>query len=361
MKLTLAENIRTFRRERKMTQEQLATVLGVTVGAVYKWESGLSVPELDLIVRMADFFDTSVDVLLGHRMLDNRIESTISRLYSFLETLDPAALTEAEKALAKYPHSFEIVYTCASVYLSFGCSAHNPQQLRRALELLEQSRLLFPQNSNPRISEATICGKMAIVYYQLGEQQKSLELMKQNNSDGLYSDEIGSLLAVYMNRPEDAVPFLSEALVTGMSRMLNAILGYVFIYRSRGDWASALDIATLGYEFAVRLIRDGTPGYMDKMLAEVLLVLAYTQEKAGLAAESRESLRKTAELAARFDSTPEYTLRTMRFLENAEHSIVFDTLGATISGSIDYLLGLLDDPGFTDLWKEISNHEQSSR
>ncbi len=44
MKLTLSENIRSFRKERKMTQEQLATVLGVTVGAVYKWESGLSVP-----------------------------------------------------------------------------------------------------------------------------------------------------------------------------------------------------------------------------------------------------------------------------------------------------------------------------
>ena len=67
MKLTLSENIRSFRKERKMTQEQLATVLGVTVGAVYKWESGLSVPELDLIVEMADFFDTSVDVLLGYQ------------------------------------------------------------------------------------------------------------------------------------------------------------------------------------------------------------------------------------------------------------------------------------------------------
>ena len=35
MILTLSENIRSFRKERKMTQEALATVLGVTVGAVY--------------------------------------------------------------------------------------------------------------------------------------------------------------------------------------------------------------------------------------------------------------------------------------------------------------------------------------
>ena len=56
MKLMLAENIRMLRRERSLTQEQLSEVLGVTAGAVYKWEAGLSVPDIELIVQMADFF-----------------------------------------------------------------------------------------------------------------------------------------------------------------------------------------------------------------------------------------------------------------------------------------------------------------
>ena len=42
MDLSLSENIRSFRKQRKMTQEKLAEALGVTVGAVYKWESGVS-------------------------------------------------------------------------------------------------------------------------------------------------------------------------------------------------------------------------------------------------------------------------------------------------------------------------------
>ncbi len=46
MTIQLAQNIRTFRKQRALTQEQLAEVLGVTVGAVYKWEAGLSLPEL---------------------------------------------------------------------------------------------------------------------------------------------------------------------------------------------------------------------------------------------------------------------------------------------------------------------------
>ena len=63
----LAENIRVFRKERGLTQEQLAEVLGVTVGAVYKWEAKLSLPELSLIMELADFFDLSVDALLAAR------------------------------------------------------------------------------------------------------------------------------------------------------------------------------------------------------------------------------------------------------------------------------------------------------
>ena len=70
MQIRLAENIRALRRQHRFTQEQLAESLGVTPGAVYKWEAGLSQPELAIIVELADLFDTSVDVLLGYEVKD---------------------------------------------------------------------------------------------------------------------------------------------------------------------------------------------------------------------------------------------------------------------------------------------------
>lgn len=354
MKLTLAENIRSLRKERKMTQDALATVLGVTVGAVYKWESGLSVPELNLIVEMADFFDTSVDTLLGYKMKDNHLESMVDRLYAFSQSLDPMALTEAEKALAKYPHSFRVVLACADLFLGFGASTHNHRQLRRAVELLEHARILLPQNDNPRISESTICGKMSLAYVQLGEMEKAIDLLKKYNTGGLFSHDIGATLAAYMNRPEEAVPYLSETMARILTLVLNAMFGYLFVYRSRGDWTSALEITRWSANLISGLKAENAPGFLDKIHAEVLLALAYSMLKSSMPESSRDALKKAAELAHRFDSTPEYSLKNIRFMEGLDNSVVFDGFGSTAAESMEYLLNLVNDRNLTALWKEIS-------
>ena len=74
MKNNLAENIRKFRKERGLTQEQLAEVFNMTVGAVHKWEAGLSTPDIVVLTELADFFDTSLDVLVGYSVRDNRVD-----------------------------------------------------------------------------------------------------------------------------------------------------------------------------------------------------------------------------------------------------------------------------------------------
>ncbi|MBP3579537.1 MAG: helix-turn-helix transcriptional regulator, partial [Lachnospiraceae bacterium] len=45
----LEENIRVMRREKGLTQEQLAEVMGVSTASVSKWETGVAVPELGML------------------------------------------------------------------------------------------------------------------------------------------------------------------------------------------------------------------------------------------------------------------------------------------------------------------------
>ena len=99
MKNNLAENIRKFRKERGLTQEQLAEVFNMTVGAVHKWEAGLSTPDITVLMELADFFDTSLDVLVGYNVRDNRVDVLCKRLRKMTDTMDPEGPDEAEKAL----------------------------------------------------------------------------------------------------------------------------------------------------------------------------------------------------------------------------------------------------------------------
>ena len=357
MKLTLSENIRSLRKQRKMTQEKLAETLGVTVGAVYKWESGLSLPELSLIVKMADFFDTSVDVLLGYKMKNNSPDSILERLEEYCLTMDAAALEEAEIALGKYPHSFKIVHTCAKVYLAFGSGNHDQKLMRRSLELFELSRTLLPQNDDPRISDATICSEMSVILMQMGERETGLDLLKKNNAGAIFSSSIGMDLAAFMDRPEEASSFLSEGLLNGISDILTSIVGYVFLFRSRGDASSALDIVKWGIDLLSGLKTQTETDAVDRVRAQMFALLAYVQELSGMREESCASLKIAASYAKRFDSMPDYSLKTLRFADHTDQIMIFDIFGSTASESVSGMIRLLGDEALAKQWEEVSENE----
>ena len=68
--------LQSLRKEKKVTQEQLATHLGVSPQAVSKWENG-SYPEGDLLPAIADFFEVSIDYLYGRGGRDKSFEQIV--------------------------------------------------------------------------------------------------------------------------------------------------------------------------------------------------------------------------------------------------------------------------------------------
>jgi len=59
------ENLKNLRKQKGLSQEELAERLHVVRQTISKWEKGLSVPDADLLIRIADIFETSVSALLG--------------------------------------------------------------------------------------------------------------------------------------------------------------------------------------------------------------------------------------------------------------------------------------------------------
>lgn len=64
MKQFFADNLKKFRTEKNISQEQLAQALDVSNQAVSKWECAVSYPDTEMLVSIADFFNITVDALL---------------------------------------------------------------------------------------------------------------------------------------------------------------------------------------------------------------------------------------------------------------------------------------------------------
>lgn len=65
MNITVGKKICELRKNKDMTQEKLASEMGVSIAAVSKWETGNSIPDILMLCSIADFFDVSTDELLG--------------------------------------------------------------------------------------------------------------------------------------------------------------------------------------------------------------------------------------------------------------------------------------------------------
>ena len=214
MQVQLAEQIRTFRREKHLTQEQLAEVLGVTVGTVSKWEGGSSTPDLSLIMELADFFGTSVDVLLGYRQQSASLASTLARLRALCSGKQyDEGRREAEKAVKQFPNSFDVIYQSAALMQMIGMEEGDLSAARRAEELYARALELFDQNADPKISRVGIYNSLASIALSLDETDRAVELLKQNNVEGLNNAAIGQALARGGAHRDEALDYLEIALL----------------------------------------------------------------------------------------------------------------------------------------------------
>ena len=96
--MTFGEKLSTLRKKANLTQKDLANMLGVSRQAVTKWESGIGIPDIDNVKRIASIFNISIDELLDYKV--EEIELKQDTVTEKLEG-EEAKLRNAEDILLK--------------------------------------------------------------------------------------------------------------------------------------------------------------------------------------------------------------------------------------------------------------------
>ena len=71
----LNENIKAIRKSKGLSQQELAAKLNVVRQTISKWEQGLSVPDSDLLISLAEALETPVSTLLGETVIESEVDA----------------------------------------------------------------------------------------------------------------------------------------------------------------------------------------------------------------------------------------------------------------------------------------------
>ena len=112
------ENLQKLRKEKNISQEQLAEKLGVTRQSVSKWESGTSYPEMDKIVTLCKIFNCDIDTIINKDVMEEKKKKDATGIIkNILKQI--AIYIEETVRLFEHKTFKEIIKLCAQIFLIF--------------------------------------------------------------------------------------------------------------------------------------------------------------------------------------------------------------------------------------------------
>ena len=112
MKLNIGDMIKHLRKEKDITQDELADILGVSYQSVSRWETGTCYPDMELLPVISDFFGVTVDKLIGVGEHIER-EKVEQYLFRFQEAISQGKVYDciaiAREGVAEYPNNFTLL------------------------------------------------------------------------------------------------------------------------------------------------------------------------------------------------------------------------------------------------------------
>lgn len=340
MKHNLSKNIKKYRKLKSLTQEQLAEAVGVTVGTVSKWENGNCLPDISMITELADFYEISIDVLVGYSTPQKSVSISLQRIDEYYKQHQlEDALMECNKALVKYPNNFDLLEKAARTHYIFGLEKKDKNAFSRAKDLYEHALLNQPENLK---TTKLIAIRHGLAMLEPDEENK-IALLRDININAIYDAEIGE---VYRDRGdyEKAYDYFSEGLYMGIIESTNSIGHWFDALIKNNQIHTCLSLV----EFCIDLMRkaysNGECGIGAKFLSQLEVihsVLLHHEKDDNNAAASIDLAYK---YALNFDKNPAYDLKTGAtfWLGNSDEDlpIAFDEQGG---GAVEGISGLLND------------------
>ncbi|MDM8213155.1 helix-turn-helix transcriptional regulator [Enterococcus hirae] len=178
MKVNLGAVIAQKRKERKVTQQELADFLGVSKASVSKWENKLSYPDITLLPAIAAYFDLTIDSLMDYEPQLSPLE--IQRIYVQLQ--DSLVTQPATQVLRTIRSLIRRYYACYPFLLEMGLLLLNHYDLLPGTSAEEKAQKYIPEARELFVRVRTAAKDHELINYAVNLEAYTLLLERKPES-----------------------------------------------------------------------------------------------------------------------------------------------------------------------------------
>lgn len=240
--LKIGDNILQKRKERGITQEELAEFMMVTKASVSKWETGQSYPDILLLPKLATFFNISVDELIGY---DPDLSSAqIQKFYIDLENRVPDAgmdsiVEDIKIKIKQYYSCFDLLYYMSLFILNHCDLATDTTKKEEYLEYANNILKRVCEDSKDSILKDKSLSLRAACLISLGKSEEALDILPSSDMLSISKDCL--VASAYLKTKKDNE--VDQKLQVMIYKNINDLITLLMMKSSlnNDDWVETLE------------------------------------------------------------------------------------------------------------------------
>lgn len=238
--MQINEVIRKYRKENKLTQEEVANRLGVSTPAVNKWESGSSMPDITLLAPIARMFHISLDELLSFKddLSDLEVTNIVKDIDERFEKEDfGEVFNRIEDLVREYPGSESLILSL-SCMVDAQCLIQDIEDMRKYDAWIQRcyEQLLNSRAEHIRLKAADCLYGFYLRKEQYDKAEKYLDYFSIQNPE-----RKRRLATIYIEtgRYDEAYKTLEEVLFADYQVLSGVLHGIYMVAMKTGDYEKA--------------------------------------------------------------------------------------------------------------------------
>ena len=274
--INIARAIINKRREKGLTQDDLASYIGVSKASVSKWETGQSYPDITFLPQLAAFFNISIDELMGYepQMSKEEIRKLYLRLSAdFASKPFDEVLEHCREIAKKYFSCFPLLFQIGALLVN---NSMESGDMDKAFSVIAEAKELFirvkKESEDAELKQLAL-NMEAFCALTLGNPNEVIELLEGTSRKIISAETLLAPAYQMIGKPREAKSTLQIGIYQHMASLFGAFPDYLMLctdeqeqfdetYRRALAVAEAFDLKNLHPSILIKFHILAAHGYM---------------------------------------------------------------------------------------------------